>query len=177
MASEHFNDEEIQDYLDNNRNIDRSAIAAHLNSCAKCQAVYTGYKAVFQGLNSELQESLPADFTESVIASIPVKPRGVRAYGILSAAAVVLVLIGGLVIAQQYIDLMPVGRDAAKSLMPAIELQAPKLLDGNFDAISSLHKYNLWLIAGSVVFALTIIDQICSKKRSFHHKVLSLIAF
>ena len=176
MASEHFNDEEIQDYLDDNRKIDRSAIAAHLNSCEKCQAVYTGYEAVFQGLSSELPESLPSDFTESVLAKIPVKPRGVRANGILSAAAVAVVLIGGLVIAQQYIDLMPVGRDVAKSLMPAIELQAPKLLDGNFNAISSLRKYDLWLMAGFVICAVTIIDQICSKKRSFHDKVLSLIA-
>jgi len=177
MVSDHLNDEEIQNYLDNSRNINRSAIEAHLNSCEKCQSIYSAYKAVLQGLESEPLESLSSDFTESVLANIPVKPKRVWAYGILSTAAVAVILIGGLVITQQYIDLMPVGRHVAKSLMPAIDLQAPELLDGNFNALSNLRKYSLWLMAGFVVCTLTIIDQIFSKKKSFHNKVLSLIAF
>ena len=177
MVSEHYSDEEIQNYLDNGGKINRSAMEAHLNSCEKCQAVYTGYKAVFQGLECEPPESLSADFIESVLANIPAKPKHVRAYGVLSAAAVAVLLIGGLAVTQQYIDLMPVGKNVAHSLMPAIELQTPELLASDFNAVSSLRKYDLWLLAGFAIFAVTIIDQIISKKRSMHDKLLSLIAF
>jgi len=177
MVSEHLNDDEIQNYLDNRGKINRSLMEAHLNGCEKCQAVYTGYKAVFQGLEYEPPESLSADFVENVLANIPVKPKYVRAYGILSAAAVAVLLIGGLAVTQQYIDLVPVGKNVAHSLMPAIDLQAPELLAGDFNALSSLRKYDLWLLAGFAIFAVTIIDQIISKKRSMQDKLLSLIAF
>ena len=177
MNSKHLSDEEIQNFLDNSQNTGRSETESHLSSCRACREAVEAYRTVFAGLRSKPQDLLSVEFTDTVMATLPEKSRPGRAYGILSAAGLAVILIAGLFITQQYIDLAPVGKTVAQSLMPTIDIQAPELLDRDFGTFSNIHKYNLWVIAGLVVLSLTIIDQIISKKKSMNNKLLSLVAF
>lgn len=74
----HLSDQDIQKYLDNDPELNRTEIEMHLNQCGSCRRNYQLYQQLYQGLGDETGFMLSADFAESVVSKV--RKRKERAY-------------------------------------------------------------------------------------------------
>ena len=96
MSIDHLSDEQIQDYLDGNR--DYGSIEEHLAICQQCAADVAQYSQFFTGLKSADPDYLSDGFIDKVMAKVPKKlyrQKAVRPEWLQIAAALAM-LLGGI---------------------------------------------------------------------------------
>lgn len=70
MSDRHLSDDDIQNYLDNNIEIDREAFRNHIDRCPACRHKVTAYQQLYGRLSEDAGFELKPDFAVTVASEI-----------------------------------------------------------------------------------------------------------
>jgi hypothetical protein len=107
----HITEIEIQKYLDQELARDEEfIIKKHITSCHICRKKLSDYQEIYQVLNQPLEIDLPADFTEKVLAHIPVQQEHKWYEKYLDQILLVFALITGVIVYFYFAGIQPLLR-------------------------------------------------------------------
>ena len=96
MAVNHLDDQQVQLYLDQTLDEERSNFESHLNSCQECRQKLAEYREIYGILNEDTVPQLSPDFSRSVLDRLQIKSTFWSLYNdyLLSGLAIIIAITG-----------------------------------------------------------------------------------